>query len=457
MGDAARLLAAERRDVPVAIYERRYFRQYVLRAAVLLGRLRVSRVLHVRGRGVWRRPRAPASDGGVQLAMTLVAYLFVLGRATPVYHVAYLLIPGISMFRFPTRFLVVVELGLSVLAAVGTCKDSQRTAGARPDVGPERLARGVRRVRGDRGRSLLASAAPESDGAGNGVARAPGNRGRRACRQRAAAHLHAAPSRSAPPTFQLAHGWADVRPYFDVRDVLEPNTGGGFWETPSGDCYAGVSARWFVDVWGDHNRENSFLSPLSDLDFEQQRLRVHPALVNILRAYGVTHILSPFPEAERTPRARSAGAARVRLSRSRGRARARIRALGIRRRDRRRCGAPHARSFVRSEPRDPARRCSRVAADDGYDRPRSRRRRTSVDHAGGPTASRDRRHGAVRRLPVARRHVLSGMDRNGRRRAHADLPREREHTWNRAPRKDGTTSDSSTIRRASCAARGSAR
>jgi hypothetical protein len=127
-------------------------------------------------------------------------------------------------------------------------------------------------------------------------------------------------------TFQLAHGWADVQPYFGVRDVLEPNTGGGFWETPSGDCYAGISARWFVDVWGDHNRENAFLSPLSDLDFDQQRLRVHPALVNILRAYGVTHILSPFPEADgrleleaQEPHAfvyRVRGAARARFVRS---------------------------------------------------------------------------------------------------------------------------------------------
>jgi hypothetical protein len=45
----------------------------------------------------------------------------------------------------------------------------------------------------------LASAAAESDGACGGVAGAALNRGRRACRQRAATHLHAAPSRSAPP------------------------------------------------------------------------------------------------------------------------------------------------------------------------------------------------------------------------------------------------------------------
>ena len=33
--------------------------------------------------------------------MTVVAYLFVLGRATPVFHLAYTLLPGLDRFRFP--------------------------------------------------------------------------------------------------------------------------------------------------------------------------------------------------------------------------------------------------------------------------------------------------------------------------------------------------------------------
>src|SRR5258708_8977833 len=53
------------------------------------------------------------------IVMTLAAYLFVLGAATPVFRVAYLLLPGMKLFRFPTRFLIVVELGLALLAAAG--------------------------------------------------------------------------------------------------------------------------------------------------------------------------------------------------------------------------------------------------------------------------------------------------------------------------------------------------
>ena len=53
------------------------------------------------------------------VAMTVVAYLLVLGPATPVFRMAYHIVPGMSMFRLPTRFLIIVELGLAILAAVG--------------------------------------------------------------------------------------------------------------------------------------------------------------------------------------------------------------------------------------------------------------------------------------------------------------------------------------------------
>jgi hypothetical protein len=96
-------------------------------------------------------------------------------------------------------------------------------------------------------------------------------------------------------TFLRAGGWTDVTPYFELRDVLEPNIGGGFWNTPSADCYSGATPRWAVDVWSDHNRESSLAARLASLDFEARVLRVDPALERIAGAYGVTHVLSPFP------------------------------------------------------------------------------------------------------------------------------------------------------------------
>jgi len=96
--------------------------------------------------------------------------------------------------------------------------------------------------------------------------------------------------------FERAQGWADVEPYFEARDLLEPNTGGGLWGVASADCYAGISARWYVDVWGDHNREASIASRLSTLDFHTRELVVQPGFASFLRTYAVTHVLSPFPQ-----------------------------------------------------------------------------------------------------------------------------------------------------------------
>jgi hypothetical protein len=126
--------------------------------------------------------------------------------------------------------------------------------------------------------------------------------------------------------FDRAHGWATVAPYFELRDVLEPNAGGGFWNTPSADCYAGIAPSWYVDVWGDHNRPGLLVRQLTSLDFDEQVLRVRPELANVLRTYGVSHLLSRFPQQggpfSLTGRDRNAyvyrvdGAARVRFVRT---------------------------------------------------------------------------------------------------------------------------------------------
>jgi len=51
--------------------------------------------------------------------LTLLCLLLVLGKATPVFGVFFSLVPGFDSFRFPTRFLLFVDLFLAVLAGVG--------------------------------------------------------------------------------------------------------------------------------------------------------------------------------------------------------------------------------------------------------------------------------------------------------------------------------------------------
>lgn len=228
-------------------------------------------------------------------AMTGVAYLFVLGQATPIYHAAYLLIPGLKLFRFPTRFLIVVELGLALLAAAGITRLRTDLAGRWP--APSRIPALVAGalcaataidlfIHQPRQNPMVPAREWLAPPASAEIVRTGTPQPRTFTPRHRDAHRR---------TFQMARGWADTAPYFQLRDGLAPNLGGGYWGIPSGDCYVGIGPRWLVDVWGDHNREVAIMAFLAGYDFEAGVLRVRPNLPAVLSGYGVTHLLSSFP------------------------------------------------------------------------------------------------------------------------------------------------------------------
>lgn len=229
------------------------------------------------------------------IVMTVLAYLFVLGAATPVYKIAYLLIPGLKMFRFPTRFLIVVELGLAVLAAIGVTRlrdDLQRRLGSAR--APLWIATALCVFTAvdlwyhqPRQNPMVPAAAWLAPPASVQMIRADTQQPRTFTPRQRDLHRGA---------FLAARGWADVGPYFDLRGLLQPNIGAGFWGVPSADCYAGIAPRWYTDVWGDHNREDSLAFRMSLADTTRQALLLHPAMASILKGYGVTHVLSRFPQ-----------------------------------------------------------------------------------------------------------------------------------------------------------------
>lgn len=256
----------------------------------------------------WRRPVV-----GFVGAMTVVAYLMVLGRSSYVFWLAYHVVPGLSTFRFPTRFLIVVELGLALLAAIGLTRlgrDLERRIGTTMPVVPAAVVLGLcvltvadlllhqprQNPMVDAKTWLQPPATVERVQAG-------------AAQPRTFTVAHGALHRLA---FEEARGWANVAPYFQLRDVLQPNVG-SYWNTPSVDCYAGVAPSWHVDVWGDHNRPGLVAGRLAAIDLNAGALRVHPEIVKVLGTYGVTHLVTAFPAAatEPLPRPEPAGSAHV--------------------------------------------------------------------------------------------------------------------------------------------------
>jgi len=204
-------------------------------------------------------------------------------------------LPGLSTFRFPTRFLIVVELGLALLAAVGLTRARQELERGQPGTWAVRLLPAAvvlftvvdLTYHQPRQNAVVEAtpwlAAPPAAAAIRADTPqprtfTPGHR-----------DLHRA-------AFQTAKGWSDVTPYFELRGVLEPNTGAGFWNVPSADCYAGISARWTIDVWGDHNRYESLVGRLASLDAQNRLLVLDAPFVNVMRTFGVTHVLSPYPQ-----------------------------------------------------------------------------------------------------------------------------------------------------------------
>jgi hypothetical protein len=230
------------------------------------------------------------------IVMTIVACGLILGPRTPVYYLAYLLVPGMARFRAPTRFMVVVELGLVLLAAIGLTRFGAEL---------ERRWHGASRVP-----RLFAMAICVVTALDLFFHQA---------RQNAfvpARDWLAAPrtvdvvraDSSAPRTFtphhrdihrqiheRVAHGWKEVEPYFKLRDLLEPDTGGAYWNVPSADCYVGLAPRWYVAVWSYHYLENSLIHDQAYQKFATETLVIRPAFLNLLRTFGVTHVLSPYP------------------------------------------------------------------------------------------------------------------------------------------------------------------
>lgn len=230
------------------------------------------------------------------LGAGLIAYLMVLGPATPFFGAMHAIVPGFGLFRMPTRFLVIVDLALCLLAALGLTRLAQ-------DLEPVLNRRGLQRLMPYFAHAVCAITALDllvHQARQNAFVDA----GEWLAAPRVVEVLRAEPPK--PRIFSPFHrdmhraaygaarGWTDLHPFYALRGLLQPNSN-VYWGIASADCYAGIGPRWQVDVWGDHSRASKLVYRTLRPSPTAMQIDASPQFATLMRAYGVTHVVSSMP------------------------------------------------------------------------------------------------------------------------------------------------------------------
>jgi len=229
----------------------------------------------------------------VVLALVMgLSMLAVLGPTTPAFQFLWTYLPGFSMFRFPTRFLVVVLLMLVLLASI-----------ALTEIERHLRQRWPKQVRTRRARLLLGAALLflVVDLFHHQRRQNPFVDAKRWLEPPATARYikerpHGLVHSPAHMTFHgrafgQANGWQNLEPFYRLRGALAPNLA-PLWGLASIDLYSGASPTPWRTVWGDHNAP-----PLAatGIAVTPREMTLTPGYLSLARAFGVTHLLVPHP------------------------------------------------------------------------------------------------------------------------------------------------------------------
>lgn len=238
---------------------------------------------------LWADRRRAVKTLGV---IALLALLFTLGPATPLYRVAFTLLPGMSSFRLPQRMLFVACGALAVLAGLGLTRAqrwwSERLALQASRLSPTMLGvvlvaltavdLGLTQPR----QNPLADAAPWLSPPPTALAMRRDGVERFYTMESSTVHDRA---------FALAHGWRDLRPYAFARDLIQPDAN-LLWSLGSADGYAGLPTEHMDSAWGPTAPNHDGLVR-ANYRIEGDHVVPHGALVRYLAMNHVTHVLAP--------------------------------------------------------------------------------------------------------------------------------------------------------------------
>lgn len=214
----------------------------------------------------------------------VAAFLLVLGPATPVYEAAFTLVPGMKYFRFPTRFLLIVNAAICLLGALGASRIASRFGG-----GAALLLLAL--VSGD----LIVHQVRQNPVIDVARWADPPATARRLAQDAGLFRIYSVGGKEThQEAFARARGWqGDLTPYVEQREFLQPSLQ-VLYGLSSADGYAQLTPTYVVDIWGDQNRGGLIYKSagLQGGVFAPRR-----AFVTILSTFNVKYLLSPWPVA----------------------------------------------------------------------------------------------------------------------------------------------------------------
>ncbi|MBI4535092.1 MAG: YfhO family protein [Ignavibacteriae bacterium] len=219
------------------------------------------------------------------------AYVLVLGPNTPVYEAVFHLVPGMSYFRFPTRFLFIVDAALAVLAAIGITRivaSVRRERKGVLSVLPLELA-----VLAVVAVDLLFFQLRQNPIVDAEKWLAPPSTVQILKEDKDLFRIYSpGASETHKVAFSLAQGWlGSLQPYIDQREFVQPSSN-VLYGISTADGYAQLTPNYVVDVWGDQNRSGLIMKTATVREGE---FIPKPTFLRIMNLFNVKYLLSPWP------------------------------------------------------------------------------------------------------------------------------------------------------------------
>jgi len=229
----------------------------------------------------------------------VTSYLLVLGPATPVYGFVFNHVPGMKYFRFPTRFLLITDASLVVLAAMALSGLARSLARRAPTIviwggTPVRVPVAVTvALLAMTVADLLYFQLRQNPIANASAWQKPPKTVEIVRREGSLFRIFSLGGNHAHrEAFERAHGWeGDLQPYLDQREFIQPSSN-VIYGLASPNGYANLTPNYLVDVWGDQNRAG-LLTRTASMDGGE--FRPTPVFWKLMRMYNVGFLTSLWP------------------------------------------------------------------------------------------------------------------------------------------------------------------